>query len=274
MSLRNKIISVISITFVLLIGYESVRGRLFPISPVKIGFESQETGKAKLFYHPGASLADFENLEELMRDAEQFHRLTFRKPVRVIIGDSMEEYRRFTGSTAAAVALAYPGAICFSPRSEGRVVERLLRHELSHLLVYQHLSPLGVARFPGWFLEGLAVHYGNQDDYMSREQLKGRVKEGFFVYPQDYGTWVSNKVNGGKEYIEAMGEEHPDWAYSFIYAEFGFLIEDLVCDYGKDKVILLMKRLLRSQTPEEHFKDIFEISLEDYVSGFKKRFEE
>ena len=273
MSFKNKIFSIILIVLALLIGNAFLRGPLFAISPVKLNFESKDTGNAKLFYHPGTNLAGFENIEELIKETERFHELKFRKPVRVIICNSMEEYRRFTGGSATAITRAYPGAIYFSPKRKGRKNGLIMKLKISNLILYQHMSPLGGIKFPNWFLEGLAVHYGNQKDYMSREELKSCVKEGLFVYPQDYGTWLSNKLRGKKEYIKALCKEHPDWAYFFIYAEFGFLVEDLVCDYGKDKVILFMKRLLKRQTPEKHFKDIFHISLEDYVLRFKKRLE-
>ena len=133
-------------------------GPLLPWSPVKPGYRSASFARARVYFDQGAPiLPDYRTIDTMMDEAERFHRLRFRRPVTVIACKSWGDRER---------GLPWLGM-------RGPSAGEFLRHELSHALLSQNTTILKTHQLNDspWFFEGLAVSFGRQQDYLTRDQF-------------------------------------------------------------------------------------------------------
>jgi hypothetical protein len=256
--IRNSILIILLIFFV----YSLLFGRLFPFSPLIVGFEKKEYKNALVFYHKTDSINEFSSIDSIIEEVERFHSLRFKKKVR---------YKRYTGTTARFVTQPLDGRIFISNhakieyRNNKIQFYTYLKHELSHAILYQNMSLIRSLSYPKWFMEGIAMYSARQvgtDGYYNYEQTKEKIKEGYFVEPGDWGTIISSP---GESVINCK----LDNKYWFIYSEFALIINELIIQYGEDKLIDFIKDSLTNKDFYQLFKITFGQSFENYLDNIK-----
>lgn len=271
-AMKRKIIIAISIVLSGIIFYLFLYGRLFPFSPIIIGFEKYEFEKATVYFHDNEDILDFKVIDSLICKTEQFHQITFKRKVKIFICNSDSETKRLSGfSTRFNTQLS--GCIFVSGKANKERKERkihlntYLKHELSHSLLFQNMPLISALTYPGWFLEGVAVYSANQmgvDGYFSKEETLNKIEEGFFVEPKDWGTIISSK---GKTVKECSIENK----YWFIYSEYGLIVESLIQAYGKDKFDTFLEKSLSENDFYSLFERTYNEEFTEYISKFKKQ---
>ncbi len=264
-------ISIIFLFFCFVI-YHILFGRLLAFSPIIVGFEKYKTEYATVYYHKNEKKLDNKVLDSLILKVEQFHKLNFNKQIRIFICKTDKEYKRYTGSSARFVTVLSYAIFISGKANNERKINRIhlntyLKHELSHLLLYQNMSLLRALNYPQWFLEGLAVFSSNQfgiDGYLTKKETYERIEQGYFVKPEDYGTALSAKG-------ESVKNCNLKNKYRFIYSEFACIISDMINTFGKKKFIDFLRLSLQSNDFYALFKKIFNESFSEYLNKFKIR---
>src|SRR4051812_14813290 len=141
-------------------------GPLFPWSPVHPGYATERFTRADVLYPKGTVLPEpYRQIDSLIAEAEQFHRLPMPRRVTVIACRSWEDFHRFLpqmrGNSFGAVTLV-PGTVIYvTPKitEKGFDASEFLRHELSHAALNQSQSVWNGYKLAkhGWFFEGIAV---------------------------------------------------------------------------------------------------------------------
>ena len=275
-------IAVAGVAAVLL--YALLFGPLFAFSPLKSGFNELRLGRCKVSYPRGATPDPaYSQLDNLMAQTEAFHRLTFKKNVRVIVCASNSQYRRFSLASGNAGTIqtgtviyirpsiaeaGYPprithdgGTLNLLPpaRAETRDLASFLKHELSHAILYQNTTLWKAMKINTWLEEGLAVYFGNSHHYYTGNELRSLAV--------DDGFWFSLTDEDG----EPLGI--PDTIkHFFSYGAYCGFITYLVDTYGRENVLNFVQDCIRDpQNEEALFKSQFGIGLNEALDGFRKR---
>jgi hypothetical protein len=161
-------------------------GPLFPWSPVKPGYDHLALARADVYYPVGTQLDPaYRRLDEYIGASETYHRLKAPKRICVVACNAWTSFVRFLpqyrGSRGVgAVTLATGTVIYVSPRlmERGLDVGEFLRHELSHATINQNQTLTAAYRFGDaqWLCEGIAVAFGDQKAYYTREQFLTRAR--------------------------------------------------------------------------------------------------
>jgi hypothetical protein len=91
---NKKIISTVGLILIALTGYHLLWGRLFPFSPIIIGFEQEELNSGTVYYGKGIDISKYKTIDSLIDKVEKFHRLQFKKKVKIFVMDSDKEFVR------------------------------------------------------------------------------------------------------------------------------------------------------------------------------------
>jgi len=274
MTIRKKIVLIIGLILLAAITYGFLFGQLFPFSPIILGFEKKEFGKAIIYYHKGTDISKFGSIDSLIKEVENFHQLKFKTRVNIFILNSDQEYARYTGHKARFVAFPLYGRIFVSGRAkkeyeEGKIhLLVYLQHELSHSLLFQNMSLYRSQYYPGWLLEGTATYSANQmgvDVYLSKEQTFSKIREGYFLHPDDWSTTLLKPQSKSVEDFPLPNK------YAFIYSEFACLVDDIIKNYGKSKFLTYLTALLKEKDDKRVFKRTFGIEFNQYLDDFKNK---
>jgi hypothetical protein len=257
----------IALIFLCVIMYLFLWGKLFPFSPVIIGFSKHELSNTVIYVQKGAEYSDFERINKLTPDVENFHEFKFIKKPRIFIFRDKESYLH--RSISKARFCAFPGgSLVISPWAiqedrEGKIsLEIYIKHELSHVLLYQHKGILTSLMYPNWLLEGIAVYSTNQmgtSFYPGKEETYRLINQGNFVPPEFFKTKKEDKIPLNVTY-----------RVTFMYSEFACIVDYLVNNYGKEKFLVYMKSLLKNNNHDKVFKDVYGIDFKDFLLYFKK----
>jgi hypothetical protein len=246
---------------VLFVIYHFLFGRLFPWSPIQFGFKQVHFSKVIVILPKESSLPkELENIDDFLFETEQFHQLQFQKPIKVILPETHNQYTRFSSARALACALQSGTIVFLSPDipKEKRNRVDLLKHELSHVLLFQHTGIYKSFKLPDWFREGIAIYYGNpRDNYVGEAFTKAAVDEGYFF-----------NILNAKEEIQKIPLKH---RYRFLHSEYLCFMEYLIETFGIDTVREYMKSLLKA--PEEEFllfRQIFDVELQEVLETFSE----
>ena len=273
MLLKKKLIIGTVLLIIAVIIYSFLWGRLFPFSPIIIGFEQKEFNKAIIYYRKDTDISKFIIIDNLINEVEDFHQLKLKKKVKIFIFNSDKEYTRHTGKKTRFVAFPLYGRIFVSGKAkteseEGKIhLDVYLKHELSHSLLYQNMSLYHSCYYPGWLLEGTAVYSANQmgvDGYFTKEETFDKIRNGYFLNPDDWGTLLKPQ----KESVNNFPLANKYW---FIYSEFACLVDDMIQNYGKEKFLQYMSELLKEKDDKKAFQRIFGIEFNKYVDDFKNQ---
>lgn len=265
--LIKRIIFIILLIILILLSYSFLYGKLFPYSPLKIGFSKYEMQNSIIYVQNETGFSDFERLDTLIPAVENFHELKFiRKPEIFIFKDSSNYLQR--SPSKARFCVFYNGRLVISPwalreASENKIsLEIYIRHELSHSLIYQHTGIINAIKYPKWLLEGIAMYSSNQmgtSFYPSKQETYELIRKGYFMPPEYYGTKDEDKV---KLDIEN--------SIAFEYSEFACIVDYLIQKYGFEKFLTYMKALIDNPGNNRIFKQIYNTDFEQFISDFKE----
>jgi hypothetical protein len=271
--IKKKKIKILAIVMCMatvgLLTYLFLWGKLFPYSPIKIGFSKHELSNTVVYVQEGAACNDFKVIDSYPPAVEKSHALRFRKKPIIYFFRDKDSYLHRTITKARFSA--YPnGSIVVSPwafqeAQEGKIsLEIYLKHELSHTLLYQHMDFLAAyIYFPRWLLEGIAMYHSNQMGtswYPGKKETYLFIKQGNFIDPRDYST--------SREQKTVLNVKYP---IAFIYSEFGCIIDDLITTYGKEKLTQYITRLNSTSSHDKIFREIYGIDFDAYLRDFRKR---
>ena len=269
MKKRNILIAIIILLLGFLI-YHILFGRLLALSPLQINFEKLNTENTTIYYHKNEKLLELNKIDSLISEVEQFHKLNFNKKVKLFICKTDSEFKRYTGSSARfatifSFGIFMSGKANIERKAKSIHIDTYLKHELSHLLIYQNMSLYKSIKYPQWFLEGIAVYSSNQfgvDGYLTKQETYKKIKEDNFVQPKDWGTAITSKGISVKNCKVAN-------KYRFIYSEFGCIIDDLINTYGKEKFIIFLKQSFQADDFYVLFNKTYNIDFTEYLKDFK-----
>ena len=254
--------------------YEFLWGRLFPISPMILGFDHWKSARAVVYFHKNETTTELEDIDKIISTVENYHRLKFKKTLRVFLTGSDREYKRLTGTTARFVSMPLHGRIFISSRAKndyrsGRIdLDIYLKHELSHSLLYQNMGLWRSLSYPGWFMEGLGMISAGQcgtGGYYTFSQVAETMKKGIFAEPSDWGTIISSEG-------ETVKKMQLDNKFHFIYSEYAFIIEELMNQYGNEKMLGFLKSSMTESDFTGLFARTFGVRLDDFLDMFKNKY--
>ncbi len=244
-------------------------GRLVPFSPVVVGFSKQERDKAFMYTETQPPPADPAMIDRCVVEVEQAHGLAFRHKPEIFFMKTPAAFRRLTGSGTRFKTFPVYGRIFVSPQALEEADQGLislpiyLKHELSHSLLFQHMSLYRFCRYPSWLLEGIATQTSGMMGhawYPDRKTTCQLIREGNFLPPRDFGT-RNEKAAQLKVTSKA----------AFLYSEFASIIDDLIENYGQEKVLAYVKGLLTESDDSKLFRATFGLDFDDYLSSFRQR---
>jgi|WetSurMetagenome_2_1015567.scaffolds.fasta_scaffold335556_2 hypothetical protein len=247
--------------------YMLLWGKLFPYSPIIIGFDKYELNNTIIYVQQGAIFNEFTRLDTLTKSVESFHELKFINKPKIFIFKDNESYYQRSVSKARFCAFS-SGALIISPWAlkedkQGIIsLDIYIKHELSHILIYNYNGFLGEFRYPSWLLEGLAMYSVNQlgtSFYPNIEDTYEAIRAGNFMPPEYFKTNKEDEININVKYKIA-----------FIYSEFGCIVDYLVKTYGKEKFIKYVKALLEENDNEGEFRKVYSRDFNKVISEFKE----
>ncbi len=266
----NKKVCFISAAAVVIIGfisYSFLFGKLFPYSPLIIGFSRYELEHTVVYVQQGRDYSGLKEIDALIPKVEAFHQLAFRKKPRLFIFKDDAGYRQRSISKARFCAF-YNGDVVISPWAlkeveKGEIsLEIYLRHELSHSLLHQHAGLLRAYRYPAWLLEGIAVYSTGQMGtswYPSKQETYEKIRNGNFMPPEVFKTKQEDRIPLDVKY-----------RMTFMYSEFACIVEYLIETYGKERFLSYMNELTRTGNHDRVFKNNYGIDFSQCVQNFRK----
>jgi hypothetical protein len=265
-----KIVAVIAMTIaVSLFIYLFLWGKFFPYSPLKISFDKFELSNVIIYVQHGVHYDDYSLMDAYPPAVEKWHDLSFLAKPKIFIFRDKDSYLK--RSNTKARFCAYPnGCILTSPwalqeAKEGKIsCEIYLKHELSHVLLYQHMGIIeAYIQYPRWLLEGIAMCSAEQMGtslYPGKEQTYACIHQGDFMPPSYYKSRNEDSVSLNVQ--NRIG---------FLYSEFGCIVDYLILSFGKEKFLNYMKELLRDSDHDRVFQRIYGIDFDDFLGNFKKQ---
>lgn len=247
--------------------YELLFGKLFVYSPVLPGFSPRDLQHATFCMQSGAPPVDLQKIDALLPLVEEAHGLRFTTKPRLIIFRDDARYRRLSPSKARFCAF-YNGTLVISPRAlreaaEGKIsLSTYLRHELSHVLLFQHMGPLQARRFPKWLLEGIATYTGGQMGtpfYPGREETYRLMRQGNYMPPEQFKT-----PEGDRLPLRVANR------WPFVYCEFACLVDYLTTTGGEERFWRYVGALREGGRHEVAFREAYGMEFGTAVQGFRE----
>lgn len=262
---------VFDIVLVGVILYLFLFGRLFPYSPLILGFERKELARSTIYFHKGADISRLNDVDKFIPEVEAFHQLKYKHKIEIFLCSSPGEKKRLTNSEARLTTFPPFGRIFVSSQAQQEAmnnkihIDVYLKHELSHALLEQNMAFWRFPFFPRWLMEGVAVYSANQmgvDGYFTQNEVQKTIHAGYFVYPKDWsGNFGESKV------VKTLSLPNKYW---FVYSQFGFIVQDLIEKYGKEKFRVFLHKELHGGEVEKNFQDTFGKGLDGYMEEFRK----
>jgi len=252
--------------------YHLFWGKLFAFAPFPPGFSKREAAGAEVYVQRGAAFDQPAVLEACLADVEKTHGLSFLRKPKIFFFRRDRDYLRRTVTRARF--FAYPnGVVVCSPwgmreAAEGRIsLEIYLKHELSHVLLFQHM---GIVRasfsFPKWLLEGVAVLRSGQMGtswYPDRAETLRQIGRGNFLPPADFG-----KKRGDRVRLDVPNRS------AFVYSEFACLVGRMIDVYGEAKFGEYLGWMMAGGRPGDVFREVFGAEFDAFIKDFRARLAE
>jgi predicted SprT family Zn-dependent metalloprotease len=249
--------------FVLL--YLFLFGGLFPFSPVAFGFQKYEQNNTIVYIQNGSIFKDYQVIDSYPQIVEVSHHLKFSKKPKIFIFSDENSYLKRARTNARFIAypdrslMASPWAI--DEAQEGAIsLEIYLKHELSHILLYQNMGLIADFRYPKWLMEGIAMYTAEQMGtslYPSKRQVYELIREGNYFPPQYYKT--------SEEEDSQLNLENK---IAFLYSEFACIVDYLIERYGEEKFHHYMTELFTNTNHDAVFKKVFNLSFSEFQNEF------
>jgi hypothetical protein len=216
---------------------------------LRYSWQKLNMGQLSLFWYKGTqSLANElmaacqQALERLSRDTGIYP----EKPISLFIYASSKDLQGamiFPQEWTGGVAFTEYGIISIGvPPNELDWGKRAVAHELGHMVIHQMtFSPYGAIVLPNWLDEGLAMHAEGKPDPYLESWLKKAISENKLISVRSLSSPFS-----------AIPEE----AY-ISYAESQSLVEFLIQNYGKDKMLHLLSLLKEGNSCDEAMTEVY-----------------
>jgi len=265
---RKGLIAAGALIVIAAAAYALLFGKLFPFSPVLVGFERTDLRNAVVYAQKGYDFGDLGWIDSAFAGLEEFHGLRFASRPRIILFGSDRTYAMRSISRARLCAF-YNGTIVVSPRAsredrEGLISLRVyMTHELSHILLFQNMGLPASLRYPKWLLEGIATLAADQMGatfYPTRDETVRLISLGNWMPPDVFGTRAEDGIR-----IDAENR------MPFIYCEFALIVDDLIHRFGRDRFHRFMTGLTFWSSHDRLFRDVFGMSFGDYISEFREK---
>ncbi len=248
--------------------YSLLFGKLFAFSPLTIGFTKHETQKVIFYVQRGAEFKGYDQIDSMLPSVEAFHKMKFTgKPKIYIFRDKNSYLRR---SFSKARFYVYPnGSFFISPwaikeAGEGKIsLDIYVRHELSHVLLYQHMNLISAYKFPEWLMEGIAVYSTNQMGtswYPGKKETYQYIRQGNFLHPMDFKTSREEKTK-----IDVKNK------VTFYYSQFACIVDDLIETGGKEKFLEYLNKVLDGRDHDKTFSDVYKMEFNNYINMFRQK---
>jgi hypothetical protein len=178
---RKWIATILFVAVVLLAFY----GPLFPRSPVKPGYKHYILTRADVFYPNGTHLDPaFEQIDFLIASAENYHQMKMTDRITVILVRDWNDFHFknpwLRGNAVGAATLQTGTVIYVTPKLAEKHFDpaEFLRHELSHAILDQNNTLWRGYKLSRqlWLFEGIAVAFGDQKTYITRDEFLAQVK--------------------------------------------------------------------------------------------------
>jgi len=216
---------------------------------LRYSWQKLNMGQLSLFWYKGTqSLANElmaacqQALERLSRDTGIYP----EKPISLFIYASSKDLQGamiFPQEWTGGIAFTEYGIIAIGvPPNELDWGKRAVAHELGHMVIHQMtFSPYGAIVLPNWLDEGLAMHAEGKPDPYLESWLKKAISENKLISVRSLSSPFS-----------AIPEE----AY-ISYAESQSLVEFLIQNYGKDKMLRLLSLLKEGNSCDEAMTEVY-----------------
>jgi hypothetical protein len=256
----------------LLVVYHLLFGRLFPFSPLVLGFSRQAFGGFVVYHHGQPESSRLTYLNDVVVMEEKYHGLLFKWKPEVFLCADDREYERLSGSKARFNAinsrLFVSRRALEDARNEVIDLSVYLTHELSHCLLQQHISLLKAMEMPRWLMEGTAMDCAGQVGvgiYPSQSSVYESVAKGIFCEPEDFGSCFFEAEKGTALTCSIENKT------AFFYSEFGCLVAFLRSSHGEQRYQAFLKDIVQSGTldVERSFERVYGTKFSDEVERFK-----
>jgi hypothetical protein len=257
------------VLFLLCATYSLLWGRLFPFSPLTVGFSRHECDRGIIYLEATAHFDNFVMVDQCIASVEQSHGLAFKHKPEIFLVETRAKFQRLTGSTVRFKTFPIYGRVFVSPHAQKESDKGLislpiyLKHELSHSLLFQHMNLYRFIRYPEWLMEGIATQSSGMVGhafYPDKKATYDLIREGNFLNPRDFATRKEDATVLKVPYKAA-----------FVYSEFACIIDDLMDSFGREKVLAYIKALLNESDDMELFRATFGQTFGDYLSSFQRR---
>ena len=257
----TKIAALVPLFLLVLVIYMLLWGKLFVFSPMHPGFIRSEFKRITVYVQDGSKDYDYKKLDALIPEVEKFHDLKFAEKPKIFFFCDKSSYLQRSISNARF--FVFPnGSLVVSPwaideGAKGEIsVELYVEHELSHVLLYQNMKTSALFSYPNWLMEGVAVYSSTW--YPSKAETYNYIKQGNFMPPEYFKTGKEDSVKLNVKY-----------RITFMYSEFACIVEYLIKTEGKEKFMLYMKRLLEGGNHSKVFKEVYGVSFDEFIAGFR-----
>lgn len=248
---------------VLLVAAGLAYGPLFAWSPLTPGFSRIRTTHAAVTFRnpPGLSIPP-EDIERAIVRLQSDIGLDFRAPVQFVLCDEWSDLIRFTpwlrlphGVGAITLPIGLMTYVTPTARTRADLLD-FMAHEAAHSLLYQHASirdRLEMER-QAWFVEGLAVHFGNSRAYGSLGEL------GNMGSPAQIVAIIDAPENGNRR-----ASVDP----RFRYSAYGHFIGYLNTRFGGDRCRGFTAAYIGDPASyRQEFQQVFGVPLGDVARAF------
>jgi hypothetical protein len=239
-------------------------GPLFPWSPWKPGYREVHLDRTDVVFAEGTALDPvYREIDRYVAEAEVFHRLAAPRRLTLVACRDWADFERFMphlrGRVHAAVAIVTGTVIYVTPKTaeRGLDVGEFLRHEISHAVLHQNQSVWAASRIGKieWLTEGLAVSYGRQKAFFSREEFLRRANEVPLLPVID---------------PDRRGEAVP-WNMRFAYPTWRYFTEYLRAKHGDVRFDAYLRRCLATPGDwREHFSPVFGVEFAAAVEAYQR----
>ena len=215
---------------------------------LRYSWQKLTEGQLNLFWYKGSQSFAEELMDACQQALERLAEDTgvyLENPISLYIYASTEDLQGamiFPQEWTGGVAFTEHGIIAIGvPPNELDWGKRALAHELGHMVTHQiTFSPYG-AFLPIWLDEGLAMHAEGEPDPYLQSWLKKAISQQKLISVRSLSSPFSAK---------------PEEAY-ISYAESQSLVEFLIQNYGKDKMLRLLSLLKEGNSCDEALTEVY-----------------